>query len=463
MEQDLSKNVFGGIEISLSEDATKAYVTLKTKDHGYTRDDIVRLLADTGVTTGIIDSALDTLMANGQAGMPVCVAQCDLPVDGKDGWFEFLFETNINTKPKILQDGSVDYSAYGNVPSVEEGQKIAIYHPATDCTDGVNFRGETIVAKKGKELARLKGKGFYVSDNGREYFAKNSGRASYTNDRLLVENELVIEGDVSLSTGDVNFSNDIHVRGNVLSGTVVASAKGSIVVDGYVESCQLYAGKDVVLKNGMQGNGKGKIISGGSVSGKFFEQVTIEAKEDVHANAIMNSNITARQDIEVSGKFGIIIGGSLSAERSISATIIGNMSETRTHIKVGVDKDLFIELAKTEKELKTFESELEKIVNGMEQIEQLEEQVDSAQKEVLQKKKVTLIRAKVARETQINEKMHEKQTIMEQMARANEAKIKAQKMIYPGTFVQVNGVKAPITEELLQPEITVKGNVLEIK
>lgn len=87
---------------------------------------------------------------------------------------------------------------------------------------------------------------------------------------MVVDNELVIEGDVSLTTGDVSFMNDIHIHGNVLTGVTIRSEKGSIVVDGYVEASELHAAKDVVLKNGMQGSGKGKIVAGGSVSGKFL-------------------------------------------------------------------------------------------------------------------------------------------------------------------------------------------------
>ena len=85
---------------------------------------------------------------------------------------------------------------------------------------------------------------------------------------ILVENELVIDGDASLSTGDIIFSDDIHIKGNVLTGVMIHSVKGSIIVDGFVEACSLEAGTEVVLKNGMQGNGKGKIVAGGNVSGR---------------------------------------------------------------------------------------------------------------------------------------------------------------------------------------------------
>ena len=86
----------------------------------------------------------------------------------------------------------------------------------------------------------------------------------------------------------------------------------------------------------MQGNGKGKIVAGGNVSGKFFEQVTIESGGDVSANAIMNSRIYAKNDVTVSGKFGIIIGGDVNAEHIISATIVGNMAEVKTYLTAGV-------------------------------------------------------------------------------------------------------------------------------
>ena len=73
-----------------------------------------------------------------------------------------MFQTEIDTKPKILEDGSVDYSEYGDVPTVEEGQTVVIYHPAIPSEDGVSVKGETIIAKKGKELARLSGRALYM-------------------------------------------------------------------------------------------------------------------------------------------------------------------------------------------------------------------------------------------------------------------------------------------------------------
>ena len=449
-QENVSSN---GIGIIVSDDMTEAFVSLQNSDCKCTKEEIIKFLADAGVTSGISGEAIDKMIAEKKTGKNYLVAVSKKPVDGKDGWYEFLFDTDIDTKPKILKDGSVDYSEYGDVPAVEEGQKLVVYHPATESRDGENFLGETVLAKKGKELARLKGKGFYVSEDGKEYFARTSGRAVYQDDRL-------VEGDISLSRGDITFADDIHIRGNVLSGVTIVSEKGSIIVDGYVEAATLTAGKDVVLKNGMQGNSRGKITAGGSVSGKFFEQSTVDAGEDVNANAIMNSHITAVRDIIVSGRFGIIIGGELHAERYINATIIGNMAEVKTQIYAGVEEDLFAKLMVKEKEQEVLEEELKKVVNGISQIDIL---MAKTKREDLQGQKLKLIRGKIERENMINTKIREKQMIMDQMGRANLAKVSVQKTLYPGTRVTINGVTAKIAEETSHVVISAKGSVVEVQ
>ena len=152
-ENSLPENIV----VTFSADELEAYVCIADDSVEYTREDIIKFLSTAGVKEGISPSAIDRMLAENTPGQQYLVAVGQKPVNGDDGWFEFLFDTEIDNKPRILKDGSVDYSAYGNVPTVVEGQKVAIYHPATECRDGVSCKGETVVAKKGKELAKLKG------------------------------------------------------------------------------------------------------------------------------------------------------------------------------------------------------------------------------------------------------------------------------------------------------------------
>lgn len=454
-ENNVEKDVLN-IRVTISDDVAAAYICIRKPAAGesYTLEMLLDAARDAGVTYGINEDVLKTILVKKVFDKNVKFAQGTPAVDGKDGWFEFFFDTQLDTKPKILKDGSVDYSEYGSVPSVVQGQRLVTYHPSIPCKNGVNVRGGSILAKKGRDLAKLKGKGFNVDEKGINYTAKCEGKVTYLDKRLVVDNELVVEGDVTYNTGDIEFQNDIHIRGNVCTGVCVTSQKGSIIVDGYVEQAALYAKKDVVLKNGMQGNGKGKIEAGGDVKGKFFEQANIVCKGDVQANAIMNTTIDCGQDIIVSGKYGVIVGGSVSAMRYIRANIIGNMSEVRTEIKAGVDGDLFALLSQCEHNKAESEKALRDVTNALEKIKLAMERLNTPD---LSKKRMQLMRVKIECDTKVNELEKRLQEIVDQMAKSNLAKITINKVVNPGTAISINGVKTMVTEENHHVEYARRG------
>lgn len=448
----------GEIDISISEDNMTAFMCLSPNDKNkiYKTSHLKALLRESGVVFGIQEDVLEEIVSQKHYYEQVVVAQGQPVKNGKDGWYEFLFPVNIDTKPKILQDGSVDYTACGQVPSVDEGQEIVYYHPATEGEDGMDIRGGILVGKNGKELARLRGKGFILSEDNLVYTSRMSGKVTYINDVLNVDRELTIEGDVSYTTtGNVNFVGDIHIRGNVLTGMAVVSEKGGITVDGYVEAAVLVAKKDILLKNGMQGNGQGKITSSGSVSGKFFEQTCIDCDGDVCANAIMNCQIESGQDVKVSGKFGAIIGGRVSAMRSVESMIIGNMSEVRTEICAGIEADLYALLTQHEQSLSKLEKEIDTILVAIRKIDAL---LEADPREDLRMKKMQLTRAKIEKDSRINEVIKRKQETLEQMEKANKAKVTILKRVHPGTTVTVNGMKVVIQEEIANVEYARRGS-----
>lgn len=115
-------------------------------------------------------------------------------------------------------------------------------------------------------------------------------------------------------------------------------------------------------------------------------------QKDINANAIMNSDIECGQDVIVSGKYGIIIGGKVSATRYIHATIIGNMSEVKTTLCAGVDGDLFALLSKCEQDISEIGRELAKITNVLGQVQIL---IEKTGRSDLIEKKMALMRTKI--------------------------------------------------------------------
>ena len=125
-----------------------------------------------------------------------------------------------------------------------------------------------------------------------------------------------------------------------------------------------------------------------------------------------------------------------------------------------MEEDLFPKLMAKEREQEALEEALQKIAAGIDQINLL---MEKTKRDDLNEKKVKLIRGKIAKENQINETVREKQKIMDQMGRANVARISVQKTLYPGTRVSINGVATKIDQEASHAEISAKGSVIEVR
>jgi len=433
------------ITVKVEKNGMSATINVSPIDkEEYKYEDLADALEAANVVYGIDKEALCDIVNTNRFYLDVIVARGEEPQDGKDGYFEYLFDTDVDVKPKILADGSVDYKSMGEVPVVEEGTELVHYHPAVAPTDGMSVLGNAVMGKRGKDLMVLKGKGFKLSEDKTVYTAALTGKVTIKGNVLEVSNVLVIQNDVSISTGGVSFAGDVVIKGNVLSGAEVR-ANGNIEVNGCVEAATLIAGKNVVLKNGMQGNGKGSIHAGKNVSGKFFEQVTIEAKGNVSANAIMHCTVKSEETVSVAGKFGIIVGGRVEAYREIEATMIGNMSEVKTVLEVGTRNDLYARMERVESKLKDLQQELQKLKAAGEKIaKMLVTDLDNAE---LKNMKMNVMRSKIAREAAMTELQHEKEDIAAIMAKVTNPRIFVLKSIYPGVILTINGVSEQIKTE----------------
>lgn len=450
--------------VKISSDGLKAYLTLcpPQEEENYAVSDLEELLEKHNVVEGVKRDVLIKMLDDQMYDIECMVAEGIPSQDGQDGEFEFLFSRVQDNKPKILPDGSVDYGNMQDVAVVEAGAQIAVYKPAIAGINGIDVYGKPIIAKIGREQTPLKGKGFELSEDKRIYTASVTGKVEFENERLMVSDVITIDGDVTIITGNIQFAGDVYVKGNVVSGMVI-HAKGSITVNGHVEGAQLIAGKDVILKNGMQGSGKGEIRAGGDVSGKFFEQTTIYAKGCIRANAILNCHIMSEQEIIVSGKKGIIVGGTTSAIKKIDATIIGNMSEVKTRIDLGVDKDVYEHIKKVKAKYAYLMEEINKIEEGIKKINRILERADNPE---LAEKKLYLMRAKISKDTVVSSLQQEIRKCKINVENSQNAKLVVNKSIYRGTKITINGVSKIIESEnynvtyyLENQEITFKPNI----
>lgn len=442
IENYLKENV----KLTVSSDRMLAYLSLTPweKDAEPLEGDVISFLEEQKITTGIQSENLRNMLKEKIFYQNVLIAKGTEKQDGEDGWLEYLVDVSERrTKPKVLKDGSVDYSSIGEIEVVDAGTVIAKYHPATTGINGMTVYGEVNRAKPGKQLPKRPGEGYVISEDGITYTSTIRGRVCLKNEKLSVSKVYEVLGDVDYLTGNIDFNGDIIIHGAVIAGMRIR-ALGNLSINGHVEAAELIAGGDIILKAGMQGAGKGTILSGGNVEGRFFEQARISALGSVTANSMLNCTVDAGDSVYVNGRFGAIIGGYIRALNTVSATMYGNISNVKTDIAVGVDASIMAEMAKVDNELKAVEKDCQKLENAVERINTfLKNQVS---KELLNKKLALsrMLKEKRAEEDNLKKKKVE---WMEKVEISAKSKIVVDKMMHEGTILHINNVSKTIRGE----------------
>lgn len=300
---------------------------------------IEKLVRDQGISSGINCDAITALAESVTYGQFVEVARGKEAVNGTDGHFEFLIPVeDARSKPVVNEDGSVDYYNSLKLAEVKADEQFARYVHATQGEYGHNIYSKIVAPIPGKEIPPLKGSGFYTSSDKEEYFSKYSGHITRKDNTVTIEKVYIIKGDLDLDTGNINFEGDVEVRGDVRSGLSIQSG-GSVFIHGHVGACYIQASQNVTIQKGIQGRNRCNIIAGGDVICKFVERCAISAGGTVFADSILDSIVTARNEVRVISKSGIIIGGTIIGMMGITAKEVGNDTETITLLQTGPSKE----------------------------------------------------------------------------------------------------------------------------
>lgn len=241
-------------------------------------EDVLKLLKHKDVKLGILRESIIAMLREKQFDKEVVVAKGKEPVDGEDAHFSYYFKKEVNPKPKVLADGTVDYKNMELFEFIKKDTLVAEYFPATAGTFGYDVTGQMISPKRGKELPALRVIGVRVSEDKKKYYADIDGIIEWHEgeNKLEIRNLYTVPGNVDAATGNIRFNGDVNIMGNVTSGFSVQAA-GNIVIDGHCEASQIEAGGDVIIRKGCQGKGLGKIIAGKSIVGQFFESAVLTA------------------------------------------------------------------------------------------------------------------------------------------------------------------------------------------
>ena len=356
--RDPNAKLAAGTYLRVDQDAMAAWLYLTPPDQGqlYTKNDLVSYLEQKGIVKGFHSSNLSAMIKKRVYNREILVAKGQRSVDGKDGYFEYLFTPEEYGVPKIREDGTVDYTNISALQNVHKGDKVAVYHYAVPGVDGYTVYGGEIKSKPAKDLPPMRGKGILRENN--EYYAQSDGKVEVKNGKIDIQNVHEIMGDVTMIIGKIEFFGDVIINGNVESGVTIRAGR-NIEIHGTTGCATLFAGGDVILSRGIQGGGR--ISARGSVFADFIENTTVEAGGMVHSNTILNAHVAARDKVITEGRKGCIIGGYVHGLKGIQAQTAGSDVEVKTILHCGYEAQEYeklLDVRHKEEEIKVKLAEL---------------------------------------------------------------------------------------------------------
>jgi len=436
------------IEIEISKNEMTATLWLIPPKGGkmITFEKVMEELAAKGIKYGVNENKIKEMINNSIFNTPVDVASGLLPRDGKDGKIQFFFDTNKNLKPKLLEDGTVDYHNLGLVINVKKGQQLAEIIPPTKGISGMTVTGKSVKARDGKEPRIHAGKNVVISEDGFRAFADIDGQPILYNNKLSVLPVLEIKGDVGPATGDIDFLGSIIVLGNVKSGFAIKASQ-DLEVYGIVEAAQIEVGGNIMIKRGIQGQGKGILKAGEDFTARYIENATVEAGNDIIiAEAAMHSRLFAGKAIRLEGKKGLIVGGTAKAGEKLIAKTIGSPMSTYTEIEAGINPTLKMDYQNICNKLAALESDLHKIHQALSVLQRLKEKnLLTHDKKILLEK---LILTKDSLNNQLLELKTEKQRLDLVMSHSGRAKISASNICYSGVNILIGNASLKVRDKI---------------
>ncbi len=286
------------------------------------------------VKYGIVENQIKALVAQPVYGASIDIAFGTEPIHGDDGRIVYHYDIHRTNRPKEHTDGTVNFWELDILLNVKKGDCLCTAIAATSGTSGTTVFGTPIPAKPGKPPILPVGKNVTYNEEKTELYAAIDGNLLYRNNQLHVDSVFQVNGDVDLSTGNIDFIGSVTVKGNIREGFSV-KAKGDVNVLGMIEAANVSADGNIVVRGGIFGGNKGEVQCKGEIKCKYVENALIRCKGNITTEYMMNSNVMCEGEIILVGNRALMAGGSYVVLKKIQAKSIGTATGANTTIQLG--------------------------------------------------------------------------------------------------------------------------------
>ena len=358
-------------EMRVSDDRLRVYLDMyPAVGEGAPLDPaaICRALDESGIRN-VDRERVETLAALCDSGYPTTgedamVAHGTPAVAPFEGRIDFLVPMEKSKRVEESDESSVDWKNLWMIPSVREGDVIARIHLPKEGLDGVDVYGLPLSPKSLTLLKLRYGDGVVVTEADgcvEVASARTTGQPSFRDNTLDVLPLLVLQGDVDLSVGDVDFPGSVLVTGSVLEGFSVRAEKDA-TVHGGVYNARVQSGGDCIVKGGVVGE-RAELDAGGDARVGIVEYARITTARNIEVfGYALFATLEAGESLYVQGRNRRgIVGGTCVAGESIEALSAGSPMESMTTLEAGRDPVRARMLQELERKKAALEAMKEKI------------------------------------------------------------------------------------------------------
>lgn len=441
--------VDGRATVRISPDGMEAILTVTAPKNGgqtVTLAQALAALGKVGVNFGVDSQAVEDLVRQaGQAspfdtaGKQGVVAAGKPATRGQDAVITYHELLQMPSGyPQLKSDGSVDHFQLNLVRNVTAGTALVVRQPATKGVPGTNVLGAPVPCLDGKEQPLRAGKGCRVSDDGLSVIAETEGHAVLGYDgRVTVSPIFEIRGDVDTSTGNIDFLGSVVVQGSIHHGFVVRAGQ-NVEVHGGIDGGTVEAGGDVIVRYGIQGGSRGRVVAGGRIQCRFIENADVRCHRDVSVlDGILHSKVRCGGKVNVTGRRGTIIGGQVKAKDEVASRVVGSSLLTTTDIEVGVSPETRDELEVVRRSLVEAEGGLRKSQQAVTLLRDIEARNPA---EFSPDKRAMLLKALRSQyhfQAQRDQLASRKAVLEEELQSTMQGRVRAYDTVYPGAKITI--------------------------
>lgn len=426
--------VHSTIDVSVNPNKTTAFVSFSKPENGgidVTLDKVMSALSEKNVSFGILKDELERAVEQKRYDENICAACWEAPTDGVDGTIKYFYRTDKCTAPVENEHGVVDYKNLGLVRNITAGTPIAEITLPTDGEPGRDITGMVVQQKKGTPVNLNIGAGTSLINDGTQLIAAVDGNLVFRNGSFCVDETLLINGDVDVSTGNIDFIGSVTVKGSVFEGFRVTSKK-DISVLGSVNGAELMADGNINVKIGIINS---RVDCRGDVKLGFCENSKVSCDGNVDSASFVGGEVFAGRDLIASGK-GVIMGGKYTALNNVDASVIGSDNYVKTEITLGNNAVLMEERETLDKQIKDMADKLDqlgKILNTLTELAKVSKL--PPEREQL---KVDALRNRLKFQAEIKKAKVRMSDIDEALKLTQNLSVSIKRMIYPGVRLRIN-------------------------